>query len=268
MTELNATPVTFKCKICGGDIVNNFLVGSCVCAHCGNKWNLEEMIPDYSQYSNIISNINEANEIISNNPTSVTLERAKSLLTFAITESENIDGVVTLELAKLSRDEIAKIDQLQSYLKGVSFFEKQNYQAALAEFEKIPGYKNTEELKEQCKVNVTKDRKALKILEVALGMLAPAMICITLKILADVSFAILIPVFIVTSAVLGFFIYRGGLPASIIEFVTFMLVGPFVLFLIIRYDIHIMFFKLCKVICIYLIKMIKYVLVESKNESA
>ncbi|MBO7450117.1 MAG: hypothetical protein J6U54_07065 [Clostridiales bacterium] len=266
MSELNATPVTFKCKICGGDIVNNFLVGSCVCAHCGNKWNLEEMIPDYSQYSNIISNINEANAIVSNNPTSVSLERAKTLLTFAIEESGDIDGVVALELANISRDEIGKIDQLQSYLKGMSYFNKQNYQAALTEFEKIPGYKNTEELKEQCKIYVTKDRKAQRVLEVAIGMLAPAMVCIVLKILADVSFAILIPVFLVASAVLGFFIYRGGLAASIIEFVSFMLVGPFVLFLIIKYDIHIMFFKICKVVCIYLFRMIKYCIENSNKE--
>ena len=79
MSELNATPVTFKCKICGGDVVNNFLVGSCVCSHCGNKWNLEDVIPDYIQYSNIISDINEAYEAVSNNPTVVSLERAKSL---------------------------------------------------------------------------------------------------------------------------------------------------------------------------------------------
>ncbi len=265
MPELNATPVTFKCKICGGDIVNNFLVGSCVCAHCGNKWALEDMIPDYEKYSNIISNINEANEAVSHNPTVVSLERAKSLLNFAVEESEELDGVIASDLAKMSRDEITKIDRMQSYMKGMNFFEKQDYQSALNEFEKIPGYKNTDELKEQCKVKVAKQNKTNRVLEVTMGMLFPAMLCIVLKIAFDVSFAILIPLFLVISAVLGFFIYRGGTPASVIKLVSVLSIGPFLLFLIIKYGIHILFFKLCKLIFKYIIQMIKYCLVESKN---
>lgn len=265
MPELNATPVTFKCKICGGDIVNNFLVGSCVCAHCGNKWNLEDMIPDYSQYSNIISNINEANEAVSNNPSVVSLERAKSLLKFAAEESEEIEGVIASDLARMSRDEIEKIDRMQSYMKGMSFFEKQNYQDALGEFEKIPGYKNSDELREQCKVKVEKQNKTNRFMEVFLGMLFPAMLCIVLRIAAGVSFAILIPVFLGLSAVLGFLIYRGGLPGSIVKLASVLSIGPFLIFLIIRYDIHIFFFKLCKLIFLYIVQMIKYILVDSKK---
>lgn len=265
MPELNATPVTFKCKICGGDIVNNFLVGSCVCAHCGNKWNLEDMIPDYSQYSNIISNINAANEAVSNNPTVVSLERAKSLLNFAVEESEELDGVIASDLAKMSRDEIVKIDRMQGYMKGMAFFEKQNYQGALEEFEKIPGYKNSDELREQCKVHVEKQNKTNRFMEVFLGMLFPAMLCIVLKIAADMSIAILLPLFLGLSVVLGFLIYMGGLPGSIVKLASVLSIAPFLIFIIIRYDIHIMFFKLCKLIFEYLIQMIKYVLVDSKK---
>ena len=265
MPELNATPVTFKCKICGGDIVNNFLVGSCVCAHCGNRWNLEDMIPDYSQYSNIIADINEAHEAVSNNPTVVSLERAKSLLAFAADESDKLDGVIASDLAKMSRDEIEKIDKIQSYMKGVAFFEKQNYHGALTEFEKVPGYKNSDELKEQCKVYVTKQNKTNRFMEVFLGMLFPAMLCIVLKIAMDVSFTVLVPLFLGLSVVLGLLIYIGGLPGSIVKLASVLSAIPFLAFLIIRYDIHILFFKLCKLIFLYIIDMIKYVLVDSNK---
>ena len=265
MSEFNATPVTLKCKICGGDIVNDFLVGSCVCTHCGNKWNFEDLIPDYSQYSNIISNIISANEIIENDPDVVSLEQARSLLSFSADECDKIDGVVASDLARVSRDGIDKIDRSQGYMTGIAFFEKQNYQAALEELEKIPGFKNTEELKERCKENVEKDKKAQKMLEVFIGMMVPAMVCIVLKIVADVSIAILIPTFIVASVVLGFLIYRGGMPAAVIELASFICVAPFLIFLIVRYDLHITFFKICKVICIYLIKFIKFIFTESKK---
>lgn len=265
MSELNATPVTFKCKICGGDVVNNFLLGSCVCSHCGNKWNLEDVIPDYIQYSNIISDINEAYEAVSNNPTVVSLERAKSLLDFAADESEKLDGVIASDLAKMSRDEIAKIDKLQSYMKGVAFFEKKNYQSALAEFEKVPGYKNSDEFKKQCRVYVDKQNKTNRFMEVFLGMLFPAMLCIVLKITMDVSLTVLIPLFLGLSVVLGLLIYLGGLTGSIVKLVSVLSTIPFLVFLIIRYDIHILFFKLCKLIFMYIIDMIKYVLVDSKK---
>ena len=173
--------------------------------------------------------------------------------------------MIASDLAKMSRNEITKIDRMQSYMKGMSFFEKQNYQAALTEFEKIPGYKNTDELKEQCKANVVKQNRANRILEVSMGMVFPAMLCIVLRIAAGVSFAVLIPLFLVISAVLGFFIYRGGTPSSVIKLVSVLSIGPFLIFLIVKYGIHILFFKLCKVIFKYLIEMIKYVLVDSKK---
>ena len=57
MAELNITPVSLKCKICGGDIVNDYLVGTSRCANCGNRWAIADLYPDYAKYQRIIANI-------------------------------------------------------------------------------------------------------------------------------------------------------------------------------------------------------------------
>ena len=60
MAELNITPVSLKCKICGGDIVNNYLAGTSYCANCGNRWSITDLYPDYAKYQRIIANITKA----------------------------------------------------------------------------------------------------------------------------------------------------------------------------------------------------------------
>ena len=60
MSDVKATPVSLKCSVCGGDIVNNYLAGLSQCANCGNRWNIADVIPDYGKYSRIIANINKA----------------------------------------------------------------------------------------------------------------------------------------------------------------------------------------------------------------
>ena len=64
MAELNITPVSLKCKICGGDIVNNYLAGTSYCANCGNRWSITDLYPDYAKYQRIIANITKANDIV------------------------------------------------------------------------------------------------------------------------------------------------------------------------------------------------------------
>ena len=64
MPDVITAPVSMKCKVCGGDIKNYYLIGTCSCLNCGNRWSLADIIPDYAKYSKIISNINKANDII------------------------------------------------------------------------------------------------------------------------------------------------------------------------------------------------------------
>ena len=51
MSDVKATPVSLKCSVCGGDIVNNYLAGLSQCANCGNRWNIADVVPDYGKYS-------------------------------------------------------------------------------------------------------------------------------------------------------------------------------------------------------------------------
>ena len=239
MSEVSATPVTLKCKICGGDIVNDYLVGSCVCAHCGNKWSLEDLVPDYSQYSGIVSNINKANETLGSNPTIVSLEQARLLFKNAADESSGMVGVIASDLTRISNEGLQRVDQLKTYLKGKSFFDKQNYQGALKEFKKIPRFKDTEELSAKCKENIEKAKKKRIPLAVIVGLILPAVICIILKEVAGFPIAAVIPIFLAASAGVGFLVYRGGVPAVIIEVLSVLCAVPLLIFLILAYGFHI-----------------------------
>ena len=238
MSEVSATPVTLKCKICGGDIVNDYLIGSCVCAHCGNKWSLEDLVPDYTQYSNIVSNINKANDTIGSNPTIVSLEQARLLFKNAADESSGMVGVIASDLNRISNEGLQRIDQLKTYMKGKSFFEKGNYRGALKEFKKTPGFKDTEELSEQCKVNLEKEKKKRIPLAVIVGLILPAVLSIVLKEVAGFPLAAVIPIFLVTSAGVGFLVYRGGVPAVIIEILSVLCAVPLLIFMILAYGFH------------------------------
>ncbi len=239
MSEVSATPVTLKCKICGGDIVNDYLIGSCVCAHCGNKWSLEDLVPDYNEYSNIVSNINKANETLSGNPTIVSLEQARLLFKSAADESSGKVGVIASDLTRLSNEGLQRIDQLKIYLKGKGFFEKKNYKGALKEFKKIPGFKDTEELSAQCSEFVEKEKKKRIPLAVIVGLILPAVLCIVLKEVAGFPLAAVIPIFLVTSAGVGFLVYRGGVPAVIIEVLSVLCAVPLLIFMILAYGFHV-----------------------------
>ena len=238
MSEISATPVTLKCKICGGDIVNDYLIGSCVCAHCGNKWALEDLIPDYSQYSNIISNINKANDTIGSNPTTVSLEQARLLFKNAVEESDGKVGVIASDLSRIGKEGLQRIDQLKTYMKGKGFFEKKNYKGALKEFKKIPGFKDTEELSEQCRVNIEKEKKKRIPLAVIVGLILPAVLVIILKEVAGFPLPAVIPIFLAASAGVGFLVYRGGVPAVIIEVLSVLCAVPLLIFLILAYGFH------------------------------
>ena len=66
-----ATSVSLKCKICGGDIRNDYFAGTCVCAHCGNKWDMKDMIPDYEKHARSIELVAKAKEMLEENRGSI-----------------------------------------------------------------------------------------------------------------------------------------------------------------------------------------------------
>ena len=66
MAELDAKPVSMRCKICGGSLANDYFAGACRCENCGNKWNLSDMIPNYKDYQKVIDKLNRAAEALDN----------------------------------------------------------------------------------------------------------------------------------------------------------------------------------------------------------
>ena len=86
MPIVTATPISLKCKVCGGDIVNNYLAGTCVCANCGNKWAIADIIPDYHKYERIIGSISKADDILNSETKVASANEAKLLFKQAVIE--------------------------------------------------------------------------------------------------------------------------------------------------------------------------------------
>ena len=239
MPDVNATPVSLKCKICGGDIVNDYLAGSCVCAHCGNKWSLEDLIPDYSKYSNIISKIKRANDFLDIDANVAATEQARLLYQGAASECEKFTGAVATELLQSCKDGMVRAEKLKSYIKGRGFYEKKSYHDAMKELKKVSDFMDSGEMIEQCKVEIAAERKRQIPLAVIMGMILPAILAIFLKEKLGLPLAADIPIFLVTSAGLGYVFYRGGIPATILKVVSFMCAVPLIIFLILAYGFHV-----------------------------
>ena len=240
MPDVNVTPVSLKCKICGGDIVNNYLAGSCVCAHCGNKWSLEDMIPDYGKYSNVITKINRANDLLENNPNLSATEQARIQYQTAMVECENYSSdVIGSDLLKACKDGMEKTEKLRIYLKGKKFFDNKSYESALEEFKKIPGFRDVDEISEQCTVLVEKGKKTPIPLAVIFALIIPAILAIVLKEKVGMPLPAVIPIFLACSAGLGFVVYRGGVWSTVIKVASFLSAGPLILFMILAYGFHV-----------------------------
>ena len=79
-------PISMRCKICGGKLVNDWLGGACVCENCGNKWDLSDMIPNLSDYSRVIEKIKRAQELL--NDTDSSASASQALVMFKSAESD------------------------------------------------------------------------------------------------------------------------------------------------------------------------------------
>ena len=239
MSEVSATPITLKCKICGGDIVNDYLAGSCVCAHCGNKWPLAELVPDYSRYTHVITKINQANDLLAGEPRIETLEQAKLLFQSASRECDTFTGPIATDLIKVCRDGQTAIQNLKIYAKAKKQYDKKSYSSAKSEFKKIPGFKDSDELLKNCEVEIEKGRKKRIPLAVIVGMVIPAVLCVILKEVVGIPLLALIPIFLLCSAGVGYLIYRGGALAIVIDILSFLSAVPLILFMILAYGFHV-----------------------------
>ncbi len=161
--EKAAKPITDKmpstCKVCGGDLIHNYLEGTCRCANCGNKWSISELYPDYSKYAGVIATITKANAILNSRTELASADEANLLYKQAIIECTRLNDAVYSDLVKICYEGQVKADRLEAYCRGKHFFENRSFSSALNELEKVSGYKDADVMIEKCKAALGAARK-------------------------------------------------------------------------------------------------------------
>ena len=238
MAELNAKPVSLKCKICGGDLVNDYLAGACRCENCGNRWNLSDLVPNYKDYQRVVEKLNRASEILdtADDPA----EAGQALLMYKSAAADCMDhtDVIGADLMRLSKEGQEKAVTMKHYTSGRSYMGKGNCRKAITEFEKVKGFRDTDILIEQCREQARIEKKKRIPYAVIIGMIVPAVLCIILKEKAGLPIAACIPIFIILSAGLGFVVYLENVWSVIIEILSFLSAVPLILFVILAYGFH------------------------------
>lgn len=238
MPDVNATPISLKCKVCGGEIVNNYLGGTCVCANCGNKWAIADVIPDYEKYSRIISSITKANEVIENETKVASANEARLLYKTAIMECSKMNDAVSADLIRICNEGLATAEKNAIYLKGKNFYDNRSFKSAAKELAKVKGYKDADAMAEICKEEIEKERRKQIPWAVAFSFVIPASICIALKEFAGWHIVICILLFLMGSAGLGYVLYRGGAWSIVIKIISIIIATPLLLFCILVYVFH------------------------------
>ncbi len=210
MPDVKATPVSLKCKVCGGDIRNDYLAGTCACMNCGNRWSLADIIPDYAKYSKIIANINNANSIVETGTKATSANEAKLLFKTAIMECNRFNDHVSADLINVCEEGVKQTELLGCYIKGKTYYEKRSYSSAVRELAKVPGYRDADVIVE------------ILFLREQFG--CPWAVCIIL--------------FLLGSAGLGYVLYRGGVISVIIKIISFLAATPLIIYSILAYGFH------------------------------
>ena len=231
-------PITLKCKVCGGDIVNDYLSGECVCAHCGNRWPMDEMLPEYKEYAGVIEKIKKAKGMLDGKPDVTSASQAKLLYLSANTECLSHTSAISGELSKICKEGADQADKVKTYARGLGHFDRKSYAKALSEFSKIPGFRDTEELIEKCKELAIAERKKRIPLAIVIGMVLPAILCIFLKEKVGLPIWADIPIFLLCSAGLAYAVYLEGKIAVVVEVLSFICAVPLIIFMILAYGFH------------------------------
>ena len=234
MSENSAKPMNLKCSICGGQIKTDFLSASCVCANCGNKWSIQTMLPDYEKHASTIEKIKQARCLMDEKPDVTKISQAKLLLHKASTECLHPDAV-SAELLKTCKDGIKEAEDLRHYAVALSHMEKKNYRQAITEFERIPGFRDTDKLVEDCKVLAVKDKKKQIPIAIAIGLVIPIVIGILLYEKTPVPIWGIIPICIALAAGCSYAVYLENTLSVVIIVLSFLSAVPLILFVILAY---------------------------------
>lgn len=235
MDGVITTQISKKCKVCGGDIVNDYLAGSSRCANCGNSWAIAEFVPDVAKYSGIITNINQAYSLLEGSPKTTTVNEARLAFKTTIMDCNKIHDHVTDELEKLCNEGMEKAELAGIYAKGQQLLKDGSYRSAISEFAKIPGYRDTEELKIRCEAGIKADRKKQIPLTVICSLILATASCFVMKEMGGLPWGAAIPIAVAVSAGLGFVMYLGGVFNIILKVISFLIALPLLIYTILAY---------------------------------
>ena len=140
--------VSSNCRMCGGELVFNYLTNACECANCGKKWAIPELYPKYAR---ITATITRANEILSSGTVLASADEAKLLYQQAIKECSKYNDTLSAELVKICKEGQIKAKQLEIYCRGKHFFDNRAYKSALVELDKVSGFRDADEMIKRCR---------------------------------------------------------------------------------------------------------------------
>ena len=239
MAEININPVSLKCKVCGGDIVNNYLAGTSYCANCGNRWSIADLYPDYAKYQRIIANITKANDIVESENKAASATEAKLLYKTSIIECTKFNDPISSDLVRICEEGQKKAELLAVYAKGKGYFDKGSYNSALSTLSKVKGFRNADAMSEICKEEIAKKRKRDIPWDVVFSLPLPAAVGLFFREVCHWPWVICILLFLLGSAGLGYVLYRGGVIEIIIKILSFFAAGPIIIFSIMAYAFHV-----------------------------
>ena len=237
MADISSQPATLKCNICGGEIRKDFLTGTAVCAHCGNKWSLSDVVPEYLKYASAIEKIKKAQELLNGKPDVSNVAQAKLLFQNASTECLHTDATSS-ELLAICKSGQKECEDLRIYATAMGFYDRKSYRQALDEFKKIPGVRDSAAKIEECKVLAEKEKKKLIPLAVIVALIIPTVLGILMKEKLDIPLYVIIPACLVLVAGLTYAVYRGGTLATVVMVLSFICAVPLLIFIVLAYGLH------------------------------
>ena len=239
MAELNITPVSLKCKICGGDIINDYLAGTSYCANCGNRWSVADLVPDYAKYQRIIANITKANNILESESKAASSNEARILFKTSVMECAKFNDAVSADLIRICEEGQKKAELVAIYIKGKNYFEKKSYRSAVSELSKIKGFRDADAMVEIAKEEIEKERKKQLPWAVIFSLPLPAAVGLFFREMFGWPWAVCIILFLLGSAGLGYVLYKGGVASIIIKILSFLAAGPIIIFSILEYALKV-----------------------------
>lgn len=237
MPDVTAKPNSLRCKICGGEIINDYLSGSCVCAYCKNTWSMQDLLPEYKNYASAIEKMKKARALLDDKPDVTNCAQAKLLFQSASTECLHTDAIAS-ELHAACKDGMKESEDLKHYATAESHFEKKRYRMALSEYEKIPNVRNSAARIEECKKLQVTERKKNIPFAVIIGLVIPAVLGLLLKEIVGFPILAIIPICLVLVAGIAYAVYREGPLSIVLIVISFLCFVPLVLFMVLAYGFH------------------------------